>query len=99
MNLKPRNLVVLNKTKIRTRTMTAKEKLIDSFVGGIGNTTAALVVCGFLGGMVVLGQTFYTMWMDPTSKKTQETQTNDDFNAEFEDDGFRFKRVLENLVS
>lgn len=77
--------------------MSTKQKLFDSFVMGVGNTTAALVVCGVLGGAVVLGQTLFSMWSRDHPRNTKETQTND-FN-DFEDDGFRFKRVLENLVS
>lgn len=77
--------------------MSTKQKFFESFIMGMGNTTAALVVCGALGGAFVLGQTIVAMWSTRRGQNTKDTQTGDDFN-EFEDDGFRFKRVFENLV-
>ena len=56
--------------------MTWKTLLFDSFIRGVGKTSAALVVCGVLGGVWTIFSTF-----NYSSKKLDTNESNEQNNS------------------
>jgi adenylyl- and sulfurtransferase ThiI len=79
--------------------MYLKHLLVDSFVKGIGKTSAALVVFGIVGSMWAIYDSFsYKKIKNEKSKENFEKQEDEnEFDIELEKESNKFKIIFDNI--
>jgi len=77
--------------------MNWKNLLVESFIRGVGKTSAALVLCGVVGGVVTGVWTIYNYQFDNNNQTENENEFVDSEVVENDESHNKYKIILDTL--